>query len=137
MKWVEPRMISNHDLHQIAYDLGVSLARHDGGPKGWYSPSMRTISTRRGMAIWDYKSTLAHELGHAHYQDRYTGQNFFDNAQERRADRYAARLLIDTDDLRDLAPWHRDDLDGLAADLEVTPHLLRVLLDTLALRGTP
>ena len=57
------------DLHRLAEQLGVQLVRHSGGQKGWYNPRTRTISTRRGMSIIQYKSTLAHELGHAYYGD--------------------------------------------------------------------
>lgn len=86
------------------------------------------ISTRKGMAIWDYKSVLAHELGHAYYRDQRTGHASFDEKQEQRADEYAANLLIDIDTLRHLAPWHGDDMKSLAIDLEVTPKLLDVFL---------
>lgn len=120
---------SIHDLHQIAYDLRVPLTHHDHGPPGWYSRSMKRISTRRGMAVWDYKTVLAHELGHAHYGDAATACGHHGKRQERRADLYAAELLIDPRRLHDLALWHRHDLASLAADLEVTPHLLAVYID--------
>lgn len=51
----------------MAAQMGVQLRRHDGGKAGWHDHAPRTISTRRGMAIELYRSTLAHELGHAHY----------------------------------------------------------------------
>ena len=54
----------------MAYIMGVTLQHHHGPPKGWYSPSLRVISTMHNMAVWDYKSTLAHELGHAVYNDQ-------------------------------------------------------------------
>lgn len=60
------------DLHRVARQLGVTLTRHDGGVKGGYNHDTRTISTRRGMSIQQYRSTLAHELGHAHYRDHPT-----------------------------------------------------------------
>lgn len=121
-------MTSIHDLHDMAYILGVELRHHDGLPKGWYSPSLRVISTMRGMAVWDYKSTLAHELGHAVYNDKKTGHDNFDQRQEDRANRFAAKLLISEADLLHLAPWHGNDLNSLAIDLEVTPKLLRTYL---------
>lgn len=121
-------MTSIHDLHDMAYIMGVELRHHHGLPKGWYSPSLRVISTMRGMTVWDYKSTLAHELGHAVYNDQKTGHEDFDQRQEDRADRFAAKLLINDDELRHLAPWHGTDLHSLAIDLEVTPRLLEVYL---------
>ena len=75
----------------------------------------------RDMAVWDYKSTLAHELGHARYNDRKTGHDNFDQRQEERADRFAAKLLINDDELKLLAPWRSTDFHSLAIDLEVTP----------------
>ena len=121
-------MTSIHDLHDMAHIMGVELRHHDGLPKGWYSPSLRVISTKRGMAVWDYKSTLAHELGHAVYNDQKTGHDDFDQRQEDRANRFAAKLLIAEADLARLAPWHGNDLHSLAIDLEVTPELLETYL---------
>ena len=121
-------MTSIHDLHDMAYIMGVELRHHHGLPKGWYSPSLRVISTMRGMTGWDYKSTLAHELGHAVYNDQKTGHEDFDQRQEDRADRFAAKLLINHNELRHLAPWHGTDFHSLAIDLEVTPRLLEVYL---------
>ncbi|MGJ4169947.1 ImmA/IrrE family metallo-endopeptidase [Corynebacterium macclintockiae] len=121
-------MTSIHDLHDIANLLGVKLRHHNGLPKGWYSPSLRVISTMRDMAVWDYKTTLAHELGHAVYNDQKTGNRDFDRRQEARADRFAAKLLINDDELKHLAPWHGHDFHSLAIDLEVTPHILEIYL---------
>lgn len=121
-------MTSIHDLHDMAHMLGVSLRHHDGAPKGWYSPSLRAISTKRDMAVWDYKSTLAHELAHAVYNDERTDHGHFDQRQEQRAQRFAAKLLINPDELAHLAPWHGSDLRALAMDLEVTTELLATYL---------
>lgn len=117
-----------HDLHDLAYRLGVSLTHHTHGPKGWYSHARRVISTRRNLTIADYKSALAHELGHAYYRDEPTGVDWMDAAQERRADQFAARLLIRPDELHDLQAWHGEDYASLAFDLEVTPNLLHTYL---------
>ncbi|CAQ04527.1 ImmA/IrrE family metallo-endopeptidase [Corynebacterium urealyticum] len=46
------------------------------------------------MSITQYRSTLAHELGHAYYGDEPTGNGHYDQGQEARTDEYAARLLI-------------------------------------------
>lgn len=121
-------MTSIHDLPDMAYILGVELRHHHGDPKGWYSPRWHVISTKRGMDVWDYKSTLAHELGHSVYNDQKTGHDDFDQRQEDRANRFAAKLLITEADLTRLAPWHGNDLHSLAIDLEVTPELLDTYL---------
>lgn len=120
----------------MAYLLEVRLAHHDTGPLGWYSPSLQTISTRRGLTIADYKSTLAHELGHAVYRDQHTGHGHFDRKQETRADRFAARLLIDPEQLATSAAFYRDNLPAIANDLDITPHLLRIYLSAVPERTT-
>lgn len=50
----------------------------------------RHITLRTGMSLAQARSTLAHELGHAHY-----GHDCTTPMYERQARRYAARLLID------------------------------------------
>lgn len=121
-------MTSMHDLHDMAYIMGINLQHHHGLPEGCYSPSLRTISTMHDMAVWDYITTLAHELEHAVYNDQKAGRDDFDQRQEDQADRFAARLLISDEELKHLPLWHRHDLQGLAIDLEVTPRLLKIYL---------
>lgn len=111
------------DLHAHARHLGVRLRRHTGGPKGVYHHPTRTISTRRGMSIQQYRSTLAHELGHAYYGD-IPRRGIYSVRQETRADSYAARLLITHEAFLDAAAWHNGHLGGIADELEVTHHLL-------------
>ena len=121
--------ISAVELHLLAENMGVQLQRHSGGCPGWYDHRRRIISTRRGQSIGQYKSVLAHELGHAHYGDTPTGNGHFDQRQERRADEYATRLLISIRDFKAAAVWHHGHLPAIADDLEVTQHLLNVWLD--------
>lgn len=113
-------------LHLLAESMGVQLRRHTGGPPGWYDHHARVISTRRGMSIQQYRSVLAHELGHAHYGDTPTGNGYYDQRQERRADEYAAQLLISPIEFEAAATWHHGHLPAIADELEVTKHLLRV-----------
>lgn len=116
------------DLHHHARELGVRLVRHTGGAKGCYHHPTRTISTRRGMSITQYRSTLAHELGHAYYGDEPTGNGHYDQRQEARADEYAARLLIPRDSFDTAYRWCQGDHRELADELEVTQHLLAVYM---------
>lgn len=120
--------ISAVELHLLAEHMGVRLQRHSGGCPGWYDHRRRIISTRRGQSIGQYKSVLAHELGHAQYGDTPTGNGHFDQRQERRADEYATRLLINTRDFRAAAIWHNGCLPAIADELEVTHHLLATWL---------
>lgn len=113
------------ELHLLAEHMGVQLRRHTGGPPGWYDHHKRAISTRRGQSIGQYKSVLAHELGHAVHGDTPTGNGHYDQRQERHADEYAAQLLISPVDFEAAAAWHHGHLPAIADELEVTQHLLR------------
>lgn len=117
--------ISAARLHLLAESMGVQLKRHTGGCPGWYDHHRRIISTRRGQSISQYKSVLAHELGHAAHGDTPTGNGHFDQRQERRADEYAARLLINPTDFETAAIWHHGHLPAIADELEVTQHILK------------
>lgn len=114
------------DLHVYAEKIGVRLAKHDNGPKGFYVDGTRTVSTRRGLSIQAYRSTLAHELAHATYRDKPTGNGHYDRRQEARADQWAAQALIDPKAFEDAYIWHRGDPQGIADELEVTHHILDV-----------
>lgn len=113
------------DLHILAEKMGVTLAHHDNGVKGMYNHRTRTISTRRGMSVAQYKSTLAHELAHAYYHDDCTPHSIFGRKQERRADQWAANLLINPDNYLTHFAWHEGNLEAIAEDLEITEHLLK------------
>lgn len=117
--------ITSPDLHRLAESMGVTLTRHTGGEKGWYDHATRTISTRRGMSIAQYRSTLAHELGHAAHGDTPTGNGHYDQRQENRAWAYAAQLLINPHDFEAAAIWHHGHLPAIADELEVTQHILK------------
>ena len=117
------------DLARIAENLGVRLTRHNGGVKGFYNHRVRTISTRRGLSAAAYRCTLAHELAHAHYGDIPTGNGHFDQRQEARADRYAARLLINPHSFDVAYRWCQGNLQELAEELEITHHLLEIYLE--------
>lgn len=119
---------STVELHLLAEHMDMQLKRHTGGCPGWYDHHRRIISTRRGQSIGQYKSVLAHELGHAHYGDTPTGNGHFDQRQERRADEYAAQLLINPGDFKAAAVWHHGHLPAIADELEVTHHLLATWL---------
>lgn len=123
--------ISAVELHLLAESMGVQLRRHTGGHPGWYDHNRRIISTRRGMSIQQYRSVLAHELGHAAHHDTPTGNGHYDQRQERRADEYAAQLLINPTDFKAAAIWHHDHLPAIADELEVTQHLLDTYLNHL------
>lgn len=106
--------------------MGVTLVRHNGGPKGYYDHTTRTISTRRGMSIAQYRSTLAHELGHAHYGHQQARMAHLDTRHERQADEFAAELLLTEELVHDACASCGGHPGAIAEELEVTEHLLAV-----------
>lgn len=108
--------------------MQVKLTKHDGGPPGYYIHATRTISTRRGMSSRQYRSTLAHELGHAVYGDIPTLNGHYNQRQETRADRFAAHLLITTEAFQDAYAWAQGNLQEVADELEVNQKLLKAWL---------
>ena len=117
------------DLHIMAEMLGVRLVRHDGGAPGYYHHPTRTISTRRGMSARQYRSTLAHELGHATYRDVPQSNGHYTRRQEQRADRFAARLLITMEAFQDAHAWCGDHLPSVAEELEVNQSILKTWIE--------
>lgn len=115
-------------LAVIAEYLGVTTTHHEDGPPGYYDHHTRTISTRRGMHPAIYRSTLAHELGHATYQDQPTGNGYYDQKQENRADRLAVRLLFTDHEFREAYDWCGPDVSALADELECSQHHIRTYL---------
>ncbi|MCQ9340854.1 ImmA/IrrE family metallo-endopeptidase [Corynebacterium phoceense] len=106
----------------------MNLTHHDGGRKGYWHPASRTISTRRGLTIAEYKSTLTHEIAHAFHGDHYC-HGHYKQRQERRADKWAANLLLSPRDVEEALIFN--PYPAVAAyDLEVTQHLLETWLRT-------
>lgn len=63
--------------------------------RGVYEHDRRTITLACGLTTAQARSALAHEIGHAWYGHRWTGDPHEDADAERLADEYAARLLVD------------------------------------------
>lgn len=117
------------DLYALAAAYGVTVAEHDGGPKGFYDHDRRLISLRTGLRDRARRATLAHEIGHAAAGDQLTGLEWIDRRAERRADEYAARLLIDPAAYRAAEAMHGPHPGAIARDLGVTVHLIYVWRD--------
>ncbi|WP_411697079.1 ImmA/IrrE family metallo-endopeptidase [Corynebacterium sp. LaCa191] len=77
-------------LIEVAESRGYGIRWHKGGPKAAWQPHRKIVTIRLGMSDATTLCALAHELGHAHYNDP-PGHH---GAHEYRADRFAARLLI-------------------------------------------
>lgn len=113
------------DLDQLADALGVAVVETpylDDGLNGQYLHHRRLILLRQGLDPWTRKSTLAHELGHAWHGDDIHG----DPRLERRADQFAAQILITPAEYRLAEKLHDGHASGIAYELGVTPHLVEV-----------
>lgn len=79
------------EAEELAERMGVAI-RTGAPPNGWWGywdPDTRTITLNKGLAPLQGRSTLWHELGHAHHNHvGHTGRG------ERQAKIWAARHLI-------------------------------------------
>ena len=110
-------------LEGIAADMGVAVVEVESLPRGrWgdYSHARHRIRLLGRLGPVQRRSTLAHELGHAHYGHRRTTAR-----TELEADTWAARQLIDPADWQYLTTIHADLLT-VAAELQVLPRIAAV-----------
>ena len=115
----------NDDLFALAAIMGVRIIETDRLDPRWngqFSARHRAIVVRRSLDPWTKRSCIAHELGHAHYGDEQHG----DPRAERRADRFAAQLLISEKAMRDAENITGPETGALAHHLGVTPNLIEV-----------
>jgi Zn-dependent peptidase ImmA (M78 family) len=85
-----------NDLLDFAKANGISVKYGPlGRRRGEYRHDPRLIILNPRMSDTLQCSTLAHELGHWHYGDTWTDDPKVLAMRERRANRYAAELLID------------------------------------------
>lgn len=114
-------MINVEALIDVAQRRGYRVRWHRGGPKAAWLPHRNTISLRVGMDDITTLCSLAHELGHAHYGDP-PGHH---GAHELRADRFAARLLINPADYAKEEALYGPHPSVLAHELGVTVKVLK------------
>ncbi|APT92927.1 hypothetical protein CPHO_08550 [Corynebacterium phocae] len=108
------------DLIATAEARGYTVAWHRGGPKAAWLPHCHTITLRLGADEAHTLCALAHELGHAHYGDP-PGHH---GAQELRADRFAAQLLVSPSEYRTAELIYGAHPQLLATELGVTKHII-------------
>ena len=109
-------------LIDVAETRGYHVRWHRGGPKAAWLPHQHAVSLRHGMSDADTLCALAHELGHAHYNDP-PGHH---GAHEQRADRFAARLLISPVEYAMAEHAYGPHPAHIAHELGVTTHLINV-----------
>lgn len=112
------------DLDLLATAMGVTIVetpqlRPD--KNAVYIHHRRMILVRQSLDPWTRRAAVAHELGHAYYGHEVPD----DPRSERRADEFAARLLINSDAYRAAETIH-PSVGAIAHELGVTPHLVEI-----------
>lgn len=113
-------------LIDTAEARGYKVRWHRGGPKAAWLPGTRIIRLRYGMDDAQTLCSLAHELGHAHYNDPpgHVG------AREARADKFASRLLISPVEYAAAERLYGPHPARLAHELGVTVRLIEAWQET-------
>ena len=114
-------MINVEALIDVAQARGYRIRWHRGGPKAAWLPAQNAITVQIGMDDATTLCSLAHELGHAHYNDP-PGHY---GAHELRAYRFAARLLINPADYATTEAIYGPHPATLAHELGVTVKVLK------------
>lgn len=108
-------------LIETAERRGYRVIWHNRGPKAAWLPHRSAVTVRNGMDDVHTLCSLAHELGHAHYDDP-PGHY---GAHELRADRFAARLLVSPVEYQLAEAQYGPHPARLAAELGVTVKVLQ------------
>lgn len=116
-----------YDPWEHADQLGIDVVvRRLRTANGLWLPEYNVILISDHLRVGHQRLVLAHELGHGYFMhpdDR--------PKHERQADQFAARNLIDPDELADLYKWCPDE-QRLVAELGLTTRLFRAYLPLVA-----
>ena len=115
---------TDHNLEQLAAQLGAVIVTHDGGEKGRYYCN-GIISLRRGLGPKNYRCTLAHELAHHALDHDPAATGWVHDRQERQANEWAARLLISPTEYQQAETLYGPQPQLLAHELGVTVKVLK------------
>ncbi|MBW4813133.1 ImmA/IrrE family metallo-endopeptidase [Rhodococcus qingshengii] len=111
-------------LHELAKSMGVTVVERflPGRQRGRYVHARRSIVLNADMNHRQKTATFGHELGHANYEHEHgTATNaIIALRQERKADEFAAKLLIDRYDYEVAERMYGPHIPTLAVQLGVT-----------------
>lgn len=114
-------MLGTEQLHDRAQQRGVRVAWADlGRRRGLYEDDLDRITLNLCLTDYQEKSTLAHELSHAHWHDRPTASRTEHQRRERRANAEAARMLITAAEYARAEEAVGPDPGALAVELSVS-----------------
>lgn len=121
---LKPTATCLDDLKEFCVRQGIYLTSHsDGNQKGIWLPQWKIISLHQNLGDIQARCTLAHELGHWHAGD--IGCDEYHGKEERKADFYAARMLISRAEYQMCEDMYGCDLPTLAHHLKVTVHTVK------------
>lgn len=98
--------------------------RNLGRRRGEYKHSARLITLNPHMSDVLQRSTLAHELGHAHYGDTWTDNQSVHDKHEARANQYAASILISPLEYAVAEALAGSHIGALAKELGVAAYII-------------
>ncbi|SMY01422.1 protein of unknown function (DUF955) [Brevibacterium sp. 239c] len=94
--------------------------------RGFYVKEVKIIVVSSLLNTAQKRTTLAHELGHAHYGDEAVLDQPMHEWQERRADEWAAQFLIAPQQYAEAESLHGPHPGAIAQHLNVTRELTEV-----------
>lgn len=115
------------DVDEVAQSMGVAVVDAPelrGDVNATYVDAERMILIRPGLDPWTRRSCLAHELAHAYFRDEISEPRI-----ERRADQWAAQLLISPVEYAAAEVAVGPSVGALAYELEVTPAVVETWRD--------
>lgn len=108
-------------LIEVAESRGYRIKWHRGGPKAAWLPHQHAITIRYDLDDVQALCALAHELGHAHYNDPPGHSPLL----EARADKFAAKLLISPTEYATAEALYGPQPQLIAAELGVTCKIIK------------
>lgn len=130
-------MIPDQFIYDTIHALGVRVvdAELSADRDGEYLHRKRLIRLQPGMASRLHRSVLAHECAHAVFADVPSKFGPVNAKQERRADEWAALLLIDLPGYMRAEIIHDGHEEGMAVELDVTVDLVQAFRRRLLVVG--
>ncbi|TNM55888.1 ImmA/IrrE family metallo-endopeptidase [Brevibacterium sediminis] len=122
-----------NQLFALAESQGITVQEAELRTfRGFYVPAYRTVVLSSLLNEVQKRSTFAHELGHAYYGDSTAPSDQVAEFQERRANEWAAELLIDPYEYERAETLYGPHPGGLAQALGVTRELVEAFRMTFA-----
>jgi Zn-dependent peptidase ImmA (M78 family) len=115
-------------LLDLAWERGLTVEwdpRLGDYLRGLYDHASRTIILNSRLPVRALRCTLAHELGHAWYGHRWTGDPHADQRAEELADEHGTQLLIAPAEYARAERLVGPEAGALALELDVTVWMVR------------